>query len=155
MTLTIKGDTELYGRLNRLNDVMKRTFWVGVQEDLYDNLMDNVKPHNQSGKLERNAYVDLIDNGVEAGIRDNGMMVSWNGKRINYGIFVHEGTKSHSVAPTKKKALRWAVGGGFAFSRGHEVKGITADPYLENAAKKTFKNLTKIFNAELHKKGVI
>lgn len=155
MTLTLKGDSELYHRLNKLEDVMKRTFWIGVQEDFLDNLLDNVKTHNVSGKLERNAYVKPIENGVEGGILNNGMMVNWNGKKINYGLFVHEGTRDHDIAPKNKKALRWNAPSGFAFSKGHSVKGIKADPFLENAAKETFRNLEKIFNSELKKQGVI
>ena len=155
MTLTIKGESELYRRLDALEDVMKRTFWIGVQEDFLDNLNENVKPHNVTGRLERNTYVDLIPNGVEGGIRDSGMMVDWNGRRINYATFVHDGTTDHDIAPNKKKALRWTgPSGRNIFSKGHRVSGITADPFLEDAAKETFKNLEKIFRAELKKQGV-
>jgi len=154
MTFTIKGDTELYRRLDSLSDVMKRTFWTGVQEDLEDNLLANIKPHSKTGKLERNAYVDVIDNGVEAGVRDSGMLVSWRGAKVNYGIFLEYGTRKHSVAPKNKKALRWNALGGFAFSKGHEVSGIKAEHYLSNAAKETFSSLNRIFTAELHKKGI-
>lgn len=155
MTLIIKGETELYRKLDSLSNVMKKTFWIGVQEDLEKNLLLNIKPHSKTGKLERNAYVKPIKNGVEAGIKDDGMLVGWNGLRVNYGVFVHFGTRSHEIKPKKKKALRWNAPGGFAFSKGHEVKGIKADPYLENAAKETFKNLNKIFTKELHDKGIL
>lgn len=154
MQLTIKGETDLYRRLDSLSDVFKKTFWIGVQEDLEKNLLRNIKPHTKEGKLERNAYVDIIPNGVEAGIENEGMMVDWRGVKVNYGVFVHYGTRDHMVTPNKKKALRWNSPGGFAFSKGHMVKGIKADPYLSNAAKETFDRLDKIFLNELHKKGV-
>ena len=122
MQLVIKGETELYRRLDKLNDVMKRTFWIGVQEDLEDNLLRNIKPHTKpggSGNLERNAYVDLMpQGGVEAGIQNQGMMVG-SGNKINYAVFVHNGTKKHDVSPKNKKALRWNGPGGYWFSKGH------------------------------------
>lgn len=155
MTLIIKGEAELYRKLDSLSNVMKKTFWIGVQEDLEKNLLRNIKPHSKTGKLERNAYVKPIQNGVEAGIKDDGMLVGRNGLRVNYGVFVHEGTTDHMIKPNKKKALAWDTPFGRFYSKGHMVKGIKADPYLENAAKETFKNLNKIFTKELHDKGIL
>ncbi len=157
MTLTLKGDTELYHKLNNLSEVISRHFWIGVQEDYEKNLLENVKPHTNpggSGNLERNAYVDIIKNGVEGGIRDEGMMVTFSGGRINYGQFVEHGTTDHDITPKNKKALMWNTTYGTFFSKGHRVKGIKASHYLERAAKSTFKNLERIFKEELHKKGI-
>jgi len=154
MTFVIKGTSDLYRRLDSLSDVMKRTFWVGVQEDLEKNLLDNIKPHSKTGKLERNAYVDIIPNGVEAGVSDSGMMVSWNGGRINYANFIHYGTRPHTIRAKDKKSLRWNAHGGFVFAKEVHHPGYKGDPYLHNAAQKTFKRLDKIFSQELHKKGI-
>ena len=155
MQLIIKGDTELYRRLDSLDDVLKRTFWLAVRDDYEDNLMRNIKPHFQTGRLERNAYVKPIDNGVEGGIKDNGMMVNWKGKKYNYAYFVHEGTRSHLIEPNKKKALRWESGGKFVFAKKVQHPGYKGDPFLKNAAQKTFKRLNEIFTNELKSKGVI
>ena len=103
MTLTIKNTDQLYGQLKAVTDVLQRSFWVGVKEDLENNLLRNIKPHTKTGILERNAYAKLINNGVEGGIKDNGMMVEWNGTRKNYGVFVHYGTRPHEIRPKKKK----------------------------------------------------
>ncbi len=43
------------------------------------------------------------------------------------------GTKPHMVAPLNGKALRWFSGGVAAFSKGHEVKGIKANPRMRAA----------------------
>lgn len=155
MRLTLKGDTELFTRLDKLDDVMKRSFWIGVQEDYEKNLLQNIKPYHDTGRLERNAYVDIIKNGVEGGIRDNGMMVNWRGAQVNYGIFIEYGTRDHMIQPSKKKALRFISGGQFAFSKGHMVSGIKAAHFLERSAKKTFSNLDRIFNKELQDKGIL
>ena len=155
MQIEIKGDTELYHRLNALTEVMQKTFWLGVRDDYEDNLRKNVARHFQTGRIERNAYVKPIKNGVEGGIKDNGMMVSWNGKKFNYAYFVHEGTRPHTITPKKKKALRWVGGGGFIFSKKVEHPGYKGDPFLMDAAVKTFKNLDRIMNTELKKQGVL
>ena len=158
MNVLITGDTELYRRLNSLSGVIKKSFWIEVQKDFEKNILTNVEPHNKpggSGNLKKNVYVDIIPNGVEGGIRDDGMMVSWNGGRINYGQFVEHGTDDHDISPKNKKALMWNTPFGRFFSKGHRVKGIKASHYLERAADKTFKNLDKIFKDELHKKGII
>jgi len=53
-----------------------------------------------------------------------------------YSRWLHEGSRRHWVEPKDKKALRWAVPGGFGFSKGHFVSGIEADPFLHNAGGK-------------------
>jgi len=154
MQLIIKNESDLYRRLDSLSDVFKKTFWVGVQEDLEKNLLRNIKPHSKTGKLERNAYVKIIPNGVEAGIENEGMMVDWRGTRKNYGVFVHEGTRPHIIKPKKKKSLRWSPPGGDVFAKEVHHPGYKGDPYLYNAAQETFNRLDKIFREELHKKGI-
>ena len=150
MTLTIKGETELYRRLDTVSDVLKNKFWVNVKDDLKDNLDANIAKHNKSGKLERNAYAKVIDNGAEVGVKNEGMLVTWRGTRINYAMFLEHGTRDHDIAPKNKKALRWVGGNGkFFFSKGHRVSGIKATHFLENAAKETFKNLDRLFSQSL------
>jgi len=158
MTVLITGEMPLYKKINSLYGVLRKSFWTEVQEDFEKNLVANVEPHNKpggTGTLAKNVYVDIIPNGVEGGIRDDGMMVSWNGGRINYGQFVEHGTDDHDIPLKNKKALMWNTPFGRFFSKGHRVKGIKASHYLERAADKTFKNLDKIFKDELHKKGII
>lgn len=47
-----------------------------------------------------------------------------------YAPFVEFGTSAHFVSPVRRKALRWIAGGrgarGYAFSKGHMVRGIAA-----------------------------
>ena len=152
MTFEIIGRSELARQLNGLNDVLKRSFWLAVRDDYESNLMKNIRPHSDTGILERNAYVKPIDNGVEGGIRDNGMLVSWRGKRVNYAFFVHEGTRPHKIEPKKKKALRWTAGGAFKFAKKVNHPGYKGDPFLRNAAEKTFRRLDDIFKQEMEKK---
>ena len=158
LVLQIKGEKELYNRLNRLNRAMQTTFWGFVRQDLEDTLLKNVKPHTSGhdSKLERNVYAKTIDDGAEAGIRNDGMLVSWNGLRINYAKFVNGGTSDHDITPKNKKALRFVgAGGRNFFSKGHRVSGIKASHFIENTAKETFGRLDKLFKDALKKDNVL
>ena len=156
MTLTIKGEDQLYRRFNSLTKVMKTTFWGLVKDDLYDTLKENTKKHYSSkSKLERNIYSKTIDGGVEAGVSNDGMIVDWGGKRVNYAVFVNSGTSDHDIAPKNKKALRWVgAGGRNFFSKGHKVKGITASHFIENTAKEVFDRLDNQFTKALKSEGL-
>ena len=67
-------------------------------------------------------------------------------KGVSYGVFLHEGTADHFVSARNKKCLRWATGSGFAYSKGHEVKGITADPFVYRAGAAERANANIVFN---------
>lgn len=152
MTYELIGGAALKKKLEAVTQVVRHDFWLAVRDDYESNLMRNIRPHSDTGRLERNAYVKPIANGVEGGIRDNGMLVTWRGKRVNYAYFVHEGSRPHKIEPKKKKALRWTAGGSFAFAKSVKHPGYSGDPFLENAAKKTFRRLDDIFKKELEKK---
>ena len=67
-----------------------------------------------------------------------------------YSRFLHEGTDQdnggrHWVGPKNKKALRWATGGGFGFSRGHWVRGIDPDPFLYRAGENSREQINDVF----------
>jgi len=52
-----------------------------------------------------------------------------------YGKYQNYGTKEHPVTPKSRKALYFVSGGGKAFSKGHTVRGIKAEYFVEEAAK--------------------
>ncbi len=141
----------MFKKIKSLAKNIQDNFWQGMEVELKKNIQKEVRPHNQTGRLYRNIYTKTIPNGVEGGILDNGMLVNSKYGRVNYGAFVHYGTKRHKITPKRKKALRWVgKGGGFYFSKGHWVKGIKADPFLETAAKETVKEAHKILKQRLN-----
>lgn len=161
MRLTISGEEALYKKFTSLTKVMKTTFWGYVRTDLEENLLDNVKDNYTSGKLERNVYAKKIDDGVEGGVRNEGMLVEWNGKKINYAAFLNYGTKPHTIEPKDKKALRFGmgganvfVGGRYVFAKSVKHPGTTATNFIENSAQETFKNLDKMFNKAMKAEGL-
>lgn len=52
---------------------------------------------------------------------------------LDYGVYLHEGTKPHVIEPRRKKALRWTDGGRFVFARRVKHPGTKADPYIYDA----------------------
>lgn len=51
-----------------------------------------------------------------------------------HAVFVHWGTKPHTIKPKKRKMLRFAAGGSFAFARFVRHPGYKGDPWLVKAA---------------------
>jgi len=148
----ITGDTEIGKMLRKVSKVIRTDFWDDVRDDLFENIKRNVQPYNKTGRLQRNVYAETINNGVEGGISDEGMLVDWKGKRVNYGAFIHYGTSEHFIPLKNKKALRWVGGNGrYGFSKGHTVSGIKKDPFLTDAAEETFDNLQEILNKNIKK----
>lgn len=147
MIISIEGLQETFEMIDHAVIEKPKEVVVAVTEDVYKNARNNIIPHSKSGRMENNLQfrVHIAKLEGEVYIDNQGMMVDWKGKPTNYALFVHFGTKAHKITPTKKKALRWIGVGGFWFSKGHEVKGIKADPFMYNASKKTFNNLDKIF----------
>jgi len=63
--------------------------------------------------------------------------------KAEYGVYVHEGTKSHIIRPLKKKALYWK-------GAEHPVKivhhpGFKGNPFMERGAKNAESDVQKIF----------
>ncbi len=139
MEIIIKGSSPAGRMIKRLEEDQKQ-FWREIRNELEDEVKAGAMPHYRTGRMHRNIYSRIIPNGVEAGIHDNGMMTTSKGKRTNYAAYVLYGTRRHYVKPTKKKVLRWVgPNGRFAFSKGHWVKGITADNFLQKAGEKVYR----------------
>lgn len=81
---------------------------------------------------------------LRAGIRSR--ISSFQGiveSTVNYGIFIHEGTKAHIIRPVRKKALYWK-------GARHPVKsvrhpGTKANPFMRRGAEKSERKVQSIF----------
>lgn len=147
MIISITGIQETF---NVLNDVITKYPYqtiVEITDDIYDNATKNVSKHFKSGRLENNLdkRVNRAELEGEVFIGDQGMLVDWKGKSVNYALFVHFGSKPHVIYPKKKKALRWAGLGAFVFAKKVNHTGYKGDPFMTNASQETFKNLEQIF----------
>lgn len=101
---------------------------VGQASDEFAVEARNAAPTGKSRSL-RNSILPL---GIEG---------SWEGDDLSGGagagaphaLYVEEGTRDHWVRPRFRTALAWEVEGGFAFSRGHVVRGIEARHFMAGA----------------------
>lgn len=98
-------------------------------EDLEDYIAKEAAKHNRAGFIVRSI-----------GIRRLGPL-SWeiyhDPRVAPHALFVHDGTKAHTISPRRKKMLRWpsGVGGGtgFVFARQVNHPGYKGDPWMERA----------------------
>lgn len=92
----------------------------------------------RTGEAERS-----IDKKVEGkGLRVSGTV----GATRLVTIYLHQGTKPHTIVPRKKKALRWADGSGFIFSRRVCHPGMKGAPFIYNAADAERVNIVRRFD---------
>ncbi len=148
MKVTLEGVEQVQKELKDFDKFISDKFWRNVKNDAFTNLERTAKPHmtGSPSKLERNIYSKQIDDGIEMGVRNEGMMVRSGAGSVNYASFVEFGTRPHIIKPNKKKSLRWVgSGGGFIFAKEVNHPGYKGSHFLENAANKTFKNLEKIW----------
>jgi sRNA-binding carbon storage regulator CsrA len=90
----------------------------------------------RTGTLRKNIYSKIIGDKIEIGVADEGMLVDWRGKKVNYALFQINGTERHFIAPKNKKALKWKDGGQIFFSKGHFVDGIKPNNFLRRGVEK-------------------
>jgi len=142
--IKIKGLEDVLDDLNSLEKVGKKLI-RRITQDIYEETLENVKPHTKTGRLENNIYHKVKGLKGEVGVENNGMLVDWRGRYVNYAIFVHFGSKPHKILPKNKKALRWTSGSVFQFAKSVNHPGYKGDEFLYNAARDTIKNIDKIF----------
>ena len=89
--------------------------------------------HSKTGALFQSLYNRNTGNGRAVG-HDTG--------RAPHAEFVLLGARPHDIKPNKKKALRWASGGKFFFSKLVHHPGNRADPYLFQAGDAALRNFS-------------
>ena len=143
----VTGIEESIKNLTKYSHKFSENVLIDVTEDIYDNAKKNIAPHSKTGRMENNLSMRVQKRALTAQvyIEDSGIMAEWNGKGINYALFVHFGTKAHTIEPKNKKALRWASVGGFVFAKRVEHPGYKGDPFATNAARKTMLSIDKIY----------
>ncbi len=145
--ISVKGIDKTIANLERYSKDLSTEMLVAVTEDVYDNAKKNISKHSKTGRMENNLTqrVQKSKGTAQVFIADSGMMVQWRGRPINYALFVHFGSRPHTIEPKKKKSLRWTSVGEFVFAKKVPHPGYRGDPFMVEAAKKTMKNLDRIF----------
>jgi hypothetical protein len=125
LSVTVKGLSEIDSMMNKMLDV-----------DVYDFLNESGEIIVEEAKKSFLSHFHSQTGSVEKAIKVTGhsqdtITIGVDDSEAPHAVYLHEGTKSHFVAPTKAGALSW-VDGGRHFSKGHMVAGITAYPYLDH-----------------------
>lgn len=101
MSATLRGRRELEARFRAIGDTSKllRKFAPAALAEI------KRETPRRTGNLSRNNAV--------ASVTDTEVRFS---NRANYAAPVHEGSRPHTIVPTRRKALRFAPGGGSTLS---------------------------------------
>lgn len=121
-----EGVEEIRRSFARLAPSAKRQALEGVAQTAFDTARREVAKHVRTGALEDS--LSLKPEGEDAWI------VGHDSNRAPHAIFVHWGTRPHTIGPKERKALRWVHGNGFVFARLVRHPGYAGDPWLERAA---------------------
>jgi hypothetical protein len=63
-----------------------------------------------------------------------GGIVKYDAKKAWFRHFLIGGTRSHEVKPKRASVMAFDAGGSRAFSRGHNVRGLRANPVISRVA---------------------
>ncbi|BCD59624.1 MULTISPECIES: hypothetical protein [unclassified Nitratiruptor] len=163
MRVEIQGLSELQTLFKKLDKDSKCDLITTLLNKTHDLAKKNMAKHHKTGKMEHNLYKKKsgCDTAV-VGISDEGMMVDWKGKSINYALFVHFGSQPHFIHPRFKKALRWSKDSNvyhsdyrakdrvqektiFAFAKAVRHPGYKGDPFLYDALDEASSDVNQIF----------
>lgn len=110
--------------MKRLAQLPKRAL-AATAEDVEDYVESQAATHHKTGALVRSIYKRPIAGGWEVG---------HDLQHAPHAVFVHWGTRPHSIKPRRKKAMRWPAGGAFAFARRVQHPGYKGDAWMVRAA---------------------
>lgn len=116
-------------QLRELNGQMKRDLKQAMQISLRD-VQEWARAHHRfttrTGETERSieaSPVQVTATGVSGEVGTTRLIT----------IYLHEGTRPHTIVPRRKLALRWPTGSGFAFARRVQHPGTAEDPFIYDA----------------------
>lgn len=140
MTIFVKftGLSDVTGTLQRLPAEFEHQTILRMSQAAYDVAQVGAGRHNKTGALFQSLYNRSIPNGREVG---------HDTARAPHAVFVNLGTRPHEIRPSKKKALRWASGGGFFFAGKVNHPGYRGDAYLIEAATQAVRQFASIVDA--------
>lgn len=103
-----------------IGKILKKT-----AQHIFDETEQGADRHTVTGALANAVFMRSIGGGYEIGI---------DIQSAPHAQFVHFKTRPHIIKPKNKKALRWAIGGDFRFSKeGVMHPGYKGDPFFQDA----------------------
>ena len=146
MGVDIFGLKEIHQSLNHIDKNLHPIIIRDATEDAFKNVRKRAEKHYKTGNMEDNISFKVRKTFGEVYIEDNGMLVDYKGKKINYATFVLYGTRKHDIKPSKKKKLRYASVGAFVHAKLVHHTGYKGDNFLYDGVQDTFKKLDNIIN---------
>jgi len=154
MPIELTGTEEVFKAFRRIRADLKPAILNELGQVAFDSAFRDVDKHSRSMAQIRAARASgQSHTGFKQMLRSLKHVKSGTTHLIyhdlqvaQYAVHVHWGTKARIVKPSEKKALRWAAGGKFFFSKGHRISGIKADPWLVRAGAEAERKLPSIIN---------
>lgn len=137
MPIELTGTEEVFKAFRRIRADLKPAILNELGQVAFDEAYRGADKHTRTGQMLRS---------LKHTKGDTTHQIFHNLQVAHYAKFVHWGTRARTVKPSKRKALRWAAGGKFFFSKGHRISGIKADPWLVRAGAEAERKLPSIIN---------
>ena len=142
--ISISGTEEVKLNLKHYSEQFPKHLIRRLTQDVHEEAVKNASVHTKTGTMENNIALKVKGTHGEVYIEDDGMLVNWMWKPTNYALFVHFGTRPHTILPKKRKELRFGGVSAFRFFKSVEHPGYKGDPFMTNAAKDVFRRLNQI-----------
>ena len=128
LNITIKGLDAVASRLDKvsadtqtkLKDAMKSSV-----RDIQERARKNHRYITRTGEAERSIKTSV------SFARDDISGIVGTTRKIT--VYLHLGTKRHTIVPRRKMALRWTTGSRFIFAKRVSHPGTKKDPFIFNA----------------------
>lgn len=144
LKVSISGVGETTLALERYSESFPKRLIRRLTHEVHDKAVKNAAKHTKTGRMENNIAQRVKHLTGYVYVEDDGMLVDWKGKPINYAVFVHFGARPHWIFAKKRVALRWQKGDVFHFAKAVRHPGYKGDPFMTNAAKDVFERLNEI-----------
>lgn len=130
-TVSVQGLARLRVELPEIAPSIERAVVLRMSQIAYDETLQGAGRHSKTGALFQSVY-----NRAAAGRPgvQTAREVGHDPQRAPQALWVNFGTKPHDIRPRNKKALRWAGGGRFFFSKLVRHPGYKGDAYILDAA---------------------
>jgi hypothetical protein len=133
ITATIRGLETLKPELQKLAPEALRLAILRMSQQAYDYAQNAAGKHNKTGALFRSLYNRQVIGGREVG---------HDLRAAPHAVFVHWGTRAHTIRPKTRKALRWSAGGRFVFAKQVRHPGYAGDAWMVRAADEAVRNFS-------------
>lgn len=110
-----------------------------LAERIHELAREGADKHTKTGAL-----IDSLGHGPRK--IPGGWKISHNRQRAPHAVFVHWGTRPHTIQPKKRKVLRWAGPDGFIFAKAVRHPGYKGDPWMVRAAAQAIREFDTIIN---------